>query len=178
MICYEQTLKIVPSYADAQYGIGAIWLERGELEMAIQRFQAANELAPEDAASHAQLGKAFLLAGRLDEAEHALLRATELSPEYGRAFEYLGLLNLARGDLPAAIQLFRRAIEYEPGLKASYFNLAAALADEGQWQDAILVIDSALSRAKELGLTGEDLQGLKARRDRYRGQALQAPASP
>lgn len=178
MYCYEQTLRILPGYADAQYGIGAIWLERGELDMAIQRFRTAIELAPDDAASHAQLGKAFLLAGQLDDAEGALRQAIDVNPEYGRAFEYLGLVNLSRGDIQEAAGLFRRAIELEPGLKASYFNLAAALADTGRWEQAIRVIDEALSRADELGLTGEDLKSLQDRRDRYRDQASQAPASP
>ena len=178
MACYEQVLKIVPSYAAAHYGIGTIWLERGNMPMAIERFEKAIELNPNDTAAHAHLGKALLLSGRLEQARSSLEKAIGLGPTYARAYEYLGLFHLAQQDLPGAIKSFRLAVEHDPKLVAPHQNLAVALSQSGKPGEAADVLDRALKQASQIGLTEQQQQSFRDKRDRYRAQALQGSVGP
>lgn len=178
LACYERVLDILPNYTAAHFGMGGAWLSRGEVGLAIEHFQMAVDQDPDNAPYQAHLGKALMLDLRLDEAETPLRRAIELDPTYGRSYEYLGLVLLGKKDIEGAIKQFRAGMEADPGLSSNYHNLAAGLANVGRFDEAAAVCNRAIQHAKDMKLTDEEISGFMERRDRYRAQAGQAPASP
>ncbi len=176
--CYQSVLQIMPNHAPAHYGLGTIWLDWGDVSKAIGYFQSAVRLDPEDAASHAHLGKALLYAGQYAAAEQSLREAIRLDRDYARAYEYLGLLHVVRKELDQAAASFRDAVQADPRLVSAYQNLGAVLFDSGHAGEAADVAEDVIYRADELRLSPEVLRGFMDRRDRYRAQVDQAPASP
>lgn len=61
-----------PDYADAQYQIGKILLERGEVKSAIERLETAVRLDPTKDYSYFQLSTAYRRDGRLEDAQNVL----------------------------------------------------------------------------------------------------------
>ena len=178
MQCYAKALELRPNNADAHYGIGVLLLEANQLPEAIDYLKAAVELNPDDPAGHAHLGKAYLYATQFPQAESSLQEAIRLGPDYARAHEYLGLLYVVRNAPDAAIDSFRRAIDADPRLFSAYQNLAAALLQSGQADQAVAVIEDVIHRSGELKVPSDVLRDFMDRRDRYRVQALPAPDSP
>ena len=176
--CYAKALELRPNSADARYGIGVLLLEANQLPLAIEYLEAAVELDPGDPAGHAHLGKAYLYATDFPQAESSLQEAIRLGPDYARAHEYLGLLYVVRNAPDAAIDSFRRAIDADPRLFSAYQNLAAALLQSGQADQAVAVIEDVIHRSGELKVPSDVLRDFMDRRDRYRVQALSAPDSP
>ncbi len=60
--------------------LGSLVMARGEVEEAVEHYQAAVEAGPEVAELHNELGNALALAGEPVWAEAALRRASELKP--------------------------------------------------------------------------------------------------
>jgi Flp pilus assembly protein TadD len=62
-------------------GLGAMALAEEKLEEAVEKYQRAAELNPQDPTVHANLGEAFLRMGRFDEAAVEFKKALRLDPQ-------------------------------------------------------------------------------------------------
>ena len=178
MLCYEKVLERLPNYHEAIFGIAGIWMDRGDIDKAVELFKEAVRLNPGDASYHAHLGQAYMLSRQYDFAEQSLDEAIRLDPTYARAYETKGLLSLAQNDLDGAIANFRKAIEVDPDQMASRKNLAAALNDAGEPGEAVQVMNEAIEYARITDQPTDLTSDLVNRRDRYQARALQAPAGP
>jgi tetratricopeptide (TPR) repeat protein len=67
-----EVVRDKPDYADAQYQLGKILLERGEVKPAIERLETAVHLDPTKDYSYFQLSAAYRRDGRLEDAQHVL----------------------------------------------------------------------------------------------------------
>ncbi len=137
---YEESLKILPHVARAAVphtGLGLIALERGELQAAANRFQAALRLDPRFAPSHAGLGRVLVAAGQWPEAVKVLRQAVALQPDDVASHEILGVA-LVRGGRPAeAIAAFEAVARLRPRHLESVCNLISALAAGGRAAEAV-----------------------------------------
>ena len=68
----SEVVQEKPDYADAQYQLGKILLERGEIRAAIERLEAAVRLDPGKDYSYFQLSVAYRRDGRLEDAQRVL----------------------------------------------------------------------------------------------------------
>jgi len=96
--------ELDPEFFPALHGLGAIALERGDLEGAIRYLSESIRVNPEFADAHYNLALALLDAGRPDDARKALEQAYRLAP---RDPDVLGRL----GELRAEAEQFDEAIE-------------------------------------------------------------------
>jgi Flp pilus assembly protein TadD len=116
-----------------------------DCEAAERDLLRAHEISPSNGQARQLLrlaeGCAALRRGDLVLAEGALraaARSLPLDPEPAR---WLGTLALARGELETARDQFRRAIELEPGHLAGTLGLSDALAELGQLEEALALLD-------------------------------------
>jgi tetratricopeptide (TPR) repeat protein len=68
----SEVVRDKPDYADAQYQLGKILLERGDVKAAIERLEIAVHLDPTKDYNYFQLSAAYRRDGRLADAQHAL----------------------------------------------------------------------------------------------------------
>jgi superkiller protein 3 len=133
----------VPAILD----IGVTLLEHGEWKKAIEYFQRAIRLEPNNADAYYNLGNAFADAKRNEDAAAAYRKALELSPAFAEAHDNLGTLLFTLGQLNEAAQHFQEAIRLQPEHLATYDNLGMTLAQQGRFDEAIQVYRKALELA-------------------------------
>ena len=139
------------------------------------RLIAAVDLKPEDPDYAYNLGRAYLYAGRLDDAEAKLRRSLELKPISPRAYNILGLVMVAREEHGRAAEHFRKVIELDPKMLDGYQNLASALADLGDYEEAAHWAEQAIEVAHQLELDHAVIDRIRARVAELRGKAQGEP---
>jgi len=107
------------------------------LDDAVEYFQRAVALDPNDPDGWRELGDALAYDGRLAEAGQALHRAVRLRPEDTAALVSLGHSSLAAGHRDRAITYLRRAVENDPENLMALQGLAAAYRSEGRLEEAL-----------------------------------------
>lgn len=98
---------------------------------------------------HRNLGVAFYKTGMLDEALREFRRVADLRPSEGSAPFFLGLIALRQARWADAAEAFRTAIEKSGPRPAALHNLAYALEQQGELDEAERLYADAAGRARE-----------------------------
>jgi tetratricopeptide (TPR) repeat protein len=130
---------------------GAVLIELGRHDEAIQRLNHALLMRPDYAEAHFNLGNALRRAGRLEESVAAFAAALRLKPNYAEALQNQAdsLRDLNRQD--EAIAVLRRAIEISPRNAQLFNNLGIALRDIGKIEEARAMFERARMLDPALG---------------------------
>jgi tetratricopeptide (TPR) repeat protein len=94
---------------------------------AIDFYNQALRLAPENAVLLNKLGIAHHQLSELSAAEKYYKRATKTDPDYAQAWNNLGSVHYARKDYKRAVRFYERALRAGPTQAAIHGNLGAAL---------------------------------------------------
>ncbi len=127
------------------YDSGRMAHERGDIETAKIKLEAAYSYAPKSAEINFALGNLRLAAGDRPGADQFYRRTLELDPRHKGAISNLGVLALQAGDAPAAITYFSIAAQLEPGDAKAHFLLAKARSGIGEHAAALAEIDRAIA---------------------------------
>ena len=125
--------------------LGIIFLEKGQLDDAISKLQAAIDLRFENGPAHDNLAKALLKKGRVAEAMVHYRKLLEIEPENVEARNTLGTALIQHGHVKEAIDQWQDvlAIQPENGNAASNLAWVFATCPEDSIRDG--------TRAVELG---------------------------
>jgi protein O-mannosyl-transferase len=118
------------------FKLGVTLEQRGSFTKAIENFEAALRINPDDADAHSALGFAFAIQGRLREAFEQFDYALRLRPRLATAHTGLGLLLARQGNLSEAADHFHRALDSDSRDAQAHINLGLILKKWGQWADA------------------------------------------
>jgi tetratricopeptide (TPR) repeat protein len=77
---FQAALKLRPKWAEAHYGIGAVWYDLQDKDAAIKELRTAEALDPLHAATHRLLARILAQQNNLADAEHELKLALRLKP--------------------------------------------------------------------------------------------------
>lgn len=122
---------------------GHMYLERGQISSARNRFRDAAKLAPNDPRGHFFLGAALLTEGNAVEALPALRIAGRLAPDNADVAINLGLALSGSGDKAGARTALERALALRPQDIRIKINLANVLLDIGASSQALdLLVDA------------------------------------
>ena len=130
--------------------------DRGWLDEAMSEFKKAIQLDPGSAHAHDNLGTVLAEKGELLEALIEYVEALRADPESPTAHHYLGSF-LAGQGYELAIHEYRRAIELEHEFPDAHLNLAMALADRGDMEEAVAELELAHGQAPEDELIQHEL---------------------
>jgi tetratricopeptide (TPR) repeat protein len=165
----EQAAEDTEAAATAQVRLGDIARTRGDLDDAVERYQAAKDLAERNqiesvvAYAHRRLGNVAYRRGDFDEAEQLCRKSLEiyerLDRQEGIAAAYRNLGNVAyrRGDFDEAEQLCRKSLAiYErlgdqEGIAAAYRNLGNVAYRRGDFDEAEQLYRKSLAINERLG---------------------------
>lgn len=90
-------------------------------------------------------GQELAIQGRFAEAEVPLKRAEQLAPDNYALLMLLGKVEGRLGKQADAIALLRRVVSGEPKMADAHVNLAIALADAGNLEEALNETSTAIS---------------------------------
>src|SRR2546421_10440158 len=108
----------------AENNLGIIFLQKGQLDDAISRLQAAIDLRPENGPAHNNLAKALPQTGRVAEAMVHYRKFLEIEPQNVEARNILGTALIQQGHMRQAIEQWQDALAIEPENGNAASNLA------------------------------------------------------
>ena len=163
---FERARDLSPGYAYVHMNLSMLEAHEGHIEKALSEAQQAVRLRPDLALTHFYLGQALHKMGRTAEAGAAYQQAVQINPGYGEAKQALARLRTfdgqseaalmsaglhalyARRDPSAAAAQFRKVLERNPNHYGAVFQLATALDQAGQPNDAGQLWEKALKMAE------------------------------
>jgi tetratricopeptide (TPR) repeat protein len=109
---------------------------KGDLAKALTLFERANQLRPDDVATHVWLGDLELGQGRPDVAEGHFTKALSLQPGSLSARFGLGRTALAKQDYRGAVTFLEEVLARDPGAAGAHYPLAMAYSGLGESKKA------------------------------------------
>jgi tetratricopeptide (TPR) repeat protein len=108
---WQTTIERNPQAWMAHENLGALYLESGRLEDAIEQFYKTLAIKADDASAEANLGNVFLQMGQLDEAIIYYEKALELKTDSAEVQYNLGNAFLRKGEFDEAVSHYKRALD-------------------------------------------------------------------
>jgi Tfp pilus assembly protein PilF len=137
-------------------------LMAGELDEAVTLFTRSLEIRP-TAEAYTFRGWAYSFAGRLEEAIEECRKAIATDPSFGNPYNDIGCYLMEQQKLEEAVGWFERAKQaprYEPR-HFPYLNLGRLRASQGEFAEAILEFQGALTHSPEDPVALRFLESLK-----------------
>lgn len=132
----EALVQERPDDADAQYALGAAYLERDRLSDALGPLRRAVELDRKNADARNDLGWALMQLRRVTEAVSVLREAVEIDPEHARAQHNLAFALAMLGRFDEAEAAYRAAVKLKPDDSVVHFELARVLMSQARSGEA------------------------------------------
>ena len=126
-------------------GIGIGFAISGEYEQAIECFNKAIELDPNNADAYFSRGTTHARLSQYEKAIKDFDRAIELNPNYSEAYRNRGGAYAALSQHERAIEDLNKAIELNPNDDDSYYNRRLAYHELSQYERAIEDFDKAIA---------------------------------
>ena len=111
--------------------------KQGQLEEALQRYEAAIRLMPELARAHFNRGNILLDRGDAASALGAYAKAMEFKPDSAALHYNMGNANLRLGNPEVGVASYRQAITLKPDFADAHMSLGLALGGLGQHEGAV-----------------------------------------
>ncbi len=125
-----------PRHGPAYFLLGQALRVQGRNDEAIQTYQHALRLNPNDIAALNSIGFLHRIAGRIGPAHEVFERALAINPYLATTHNNLGDVLLAEGNPTVAMVHFRRALELFPGHAPAANGLALALIQLDRFDEA------------------------------------------
>ena len=157
-----------------QVQMGRAYMQRGQLQIALERLTKALQLDPYSTDAHTVIAVLYEEIRRLDRAEVHYRRATELKPDDGSVNNNYGQFLCRVGRYPEAEQRFMKAIDdpFYPTPALAYSNAGLCALNSGLPEQAEKHLRSAL----ELDPANGDVLLDMARLQKNKGELLRARA--
>jgi protein O-mannosyl-transferase len=121
---FTHALAVTSNNDVALNNLGIIFLDKGQLDDAISKLQAAIDLRPENAPAHDNLAKALLKKGQVAEAMVHYRKFLELEPANVEARNTLGTALIQQGHVREALDQWQEALALQPENGNAASNLA------------------------------------------------------
>jgi len=133
---YKKILKSQPQHIDANYMLGTLYAEQGDINNSLKYLKIAEQLAPRSPYVKNNLGNIFRMQGDYEAAAVKYQEALNLQPDMIEALNNLAIVQRRLNHIPQAISLYKNAIALSPTFVEAHFNLGKAYWDEQQYEDA------------------------------------------
>ena len=150
---YDRALDIMPHYVNCRLSRAALLVQQNRLEAALADLDQAASLEP---TAHALAFRGYVLSRlkRYRDALENLEQAVQREPQQARAWDALAWLLATAEDSSVrdgarAVRSAEQAVRLQPGDPAHLDTLAAALAEAGRFEEAVVTAEEALCRARD-----------------------------
>jgi Flp pilus assembly protein TadD len=176
---FSHALAVTKNNCTASVDLGSWLLKNGQTQAALERYNDALKMRPDDPLVLYDVANAFASLGNLDEAVKKYRRALQFAPGRPNILNNLGCALMGQNLLPEAITNFEAALQAKPDFAYAHNSLATALFKQCRFAAAAQHFDQAVKLAPDnpqfvvnLGDTLARLGKLPAAAKCYR-QALQ-----
>ena len=125
-------LQREPGRADWWFLQGYALARQGQHAAAIESYQQATRISPEDEGSWLALGRSQSALGQMERAIQTYRQALRYRPESAPAYLALADIYLQKGQVELAISNYRENVRYDPSSVQGWYSLAAAYQSTGQ----------------------------------------------
>jgi TolB-like protein/class 3 adenylate cyclase/Tfp pilus assembly protein PilF len=157
-----KALSLAPDHAQAQSVLGLIHILTKRAPRGIAECERALDLDRNLAHAHSFIGLGKIYVGHAEETEAHIVEALRLSPRDILAhmrMHVAGLAKLYLGRHEEAVAWFRRAIETHRSSPLSHFQLGAALAGLGQFEEVRSAVKAGLTLNPDFSITRAQAAG-------------------
>jgi Tfp pilus assembly protein PilF len=141
---YEAVLRLQPDHLEAQYNLGVVQQQQGDLPEAEASYEAVLRVHPDYVNAHINLGVVKLCLGKLEEAVAAFRTVLRLQPGHFGASYNLGKALQRQGDLAGARQAYEAALHRQPEHADAYNDLGVVLQSQGDLPGAMAAYQTAV----------------------------------
>ena len=128
------------------FDAGGKLAEAGNHSEAIEKFQQALALDPQQANIMGNMAESYRKLGKLDEALDAYKKAIAINPNESVFYTNMGVVLDKMGKREESLEAYKKAASLNPGGSAqSHFNLGATFANNGKTEEAIEAFRKAIS---------------------------------
>jgi tetratricopeptide (TPR) repeat protein len=125
--------------------MGIALKEQGKLEEAIEAYNKAIVLKPDNADAYYNMGATLKEQGKLEEAIEAYNKAIAIKPDYVEAYSNMGIALQDQGKPEEAIVAYNKVLSIKPDYVEAYNNMGNALKDQGKPEEAIEAYNKAIA---------------------------------
>ncbi|WP_455366368.1 tetratricopeptide repeat protein, partial [Kaarinaea lacus] len=133
---YKKILKSQPQHIDANYMLGTLFAEQGDITTSLKYLKIAEQLAPRSPYIKNNLGNIYRMQGDYEAAATKYQEALNFKPDMVEALNNLAIVQRRLNHSPQAIALYKNAIALSPNFIEAHFNLGKTYWDEQQYEDA------------------------------------------
>jgi len=151
---YSRVIKVSPSDAIARGMLGNVYLDDGRVDLALEQFQRANQIDPENQKVSLFLARGLYQAGKLHEAREVLnklLSKPDLTAKRrDAALLSLGNVEISLGNLDAGEQMLDQVNQNDPKFPELHWALGVLHERQG------LLPEAKAEYEKEFEITGDE----------------------
>lgn len=133
----KQIIEQDSTNIEAWKNLGTALYKQEKLDEALDCYQQALTLEPNDPTLYYQLGLVWQKQGKVEEAIAYYQQFLTFNPNQATAYYNLGYAFQTRGKLEEAIDCYQQAVTLEPNFVLAHQNLGAILHEKGETQKAI-----------------------------------------
>lgn len=140
--------QAVPSdatYAPAQFQLGGLLLDSGDVAGAVEPLRLYVARTPADSVGYVRLAEAYAQLGQHDRGIRVLRRGLKQLPQDGKMHYLLGLMLRDKGNLKGALENFRKALQFRSDKAVIHNDIGVVLAMQRDLSGAIQAFDRALA---------------------------------
>jgi tetratricopeptide (TPR) repeat protein len=150
---FKQNLEaatINPRDSSAHYNLGLIHQQRGELDLARERFQRAIDIDPEELDAHYQLGRIARAQGRLPEAIGHFEQVVQRDQSHAQQeiWREIGSTYIAAGQFGDARDVLEKFLDHRPNDPEALYLIGRAHAGLGDSQEAASSMQACIDAVK------------------------------
>ena len=175
--------KISPTQSPRlYYNLGVTYSSLGDYDHALDAFQKAMKLKPEDHLIYYSLGNLYSRTGHLEKAEQAYLDSIRLRPDFIEGYQNLGGIYVRQEALEKAVIAYQSAIRLGPPQGKAYQNLGWVYYQLGFYNQSAEILGEGIRRFPKdatlhynLGLAYQKEGRVKDAREEYQKTILLEP---
>ena len=134
---WTHTLAVTTENGVGHYNLGLALQRLGRTDEAIDQYEQAIRIRPDDAEALNNQGAAYGALGRIDEAIEKYKQAIGINPDYADAYNGLGAAYGQLGRSAEAMDAFKQAIRIDPDNADAHYDLGLELYKLGRSDEAI-----------------------------------------
>ncbi|HKQ46749.1 MAG TPA: tetratricopeptide repeat protein [Phycisphaerae bacterium] len=161
---WADTIRKNPRAWGAHVNLGVVWERQGRYAEALEHFEKADALSPNQPVILTNLGAVLFRLGRTDEALSRYHAAIAQRPDFWFAHYSLGTVQRAMNRKEEAAASFRRALDLKPNSAQAAYDLGALAEEAGRIEEAIGYFERSLAIEADLSWAHYHLAVLYERR--------------